>query len=439
MKKDKNTAVMKLLIRTKRANITFLAKVTQLVYKVGFLTILSIQVLHGQKAKVFQDENYTKYKLNPDTVEKWEDGLRTDPSKRGFEWWYFDAKINEGKKDETTVVVVFYTKNFLSPKRGANPYITVNVNRADKAPLQRIIRVRKNDFSASKDSCNVTIGKNYFRYKKDHYTIHVEEKDSNGKELLKLDIDLYPKTPGWRPKTGHTIFKNAGRENYFAWVVAVPKGKVKIHDLSYWNKAEGKKVSIQGTGEGYHDHNWGDKGIHKLYNHWYWGRSNDGKHTVIAAYMIPNRKYGSQEQVVFHVFKGESSISKDQIAVRVKRDKVTWDKESGKDISNSLTFLYSDASNPNRSLKYEYSLEVEKIIAKSDFLEVILSRDPSSPRKGLAYYITKLFTGFNAHYFRFLGKTDLIIEKDGQRSNTETPQKAVWELMYLGKPLKKQK
>lgn len=29
-------------------------------------------------------------------AEIWEDGLRTDPKKKSFEWWYFDANFSDG-------------------------------------------------------------------------------------------------------------------------------------------------------------------------------------------------------------------------------------------------------------------------------------------------------------------------------------------------------
>jgi hypothetical protein len=48
--------------------------------------------------------DYDKYNLNEsNTPEKWEDGIRTSGEKGTYEWWYFDAHLDDG----STVVIVF--------------------------------------------------------------------------------------------------------------------------------------------------------------------------------------------------------------------------------------------------------------------------------------------------------------------------------------------
>ena len=53
------------------------------------------------------DLHYKKLGLKKDTVELWEDGMRTDGSKGTYEWWYFDSHYPDG----TILVIFFYSKS----------------------------------------------------------------------------------------------------------------------------------------------------------------------------------------------------------------------------------------------------------------------------------------------------------------------------------------
>jgi hypothetical protein len=48
--------------------------------------------------------DYSNLGLTPGEVQRWEDGRRTAPDQKSFEWWYFDALMEDG----TAVVVVFW-------------------------------------------------------------------------------------------------------------------------------------------------------------------------------------------------------------------------------------------------------------------------------------------------------------------------------------------
>src|SRR2546423_3288344 len=51
-------------------------------------------------------EDYTRLGIDPSPIAAHEDGMRTDGGKGSYEWWYFDAHLDDG----STLVVVFYTK-----------------------------------------------------------------------------------------------------------------------------------------------------------------------------------------------------------------------------------------------------------------------------------------------------------------------------------------
>ena len=44
------------------------------------------------------DEHYRRLGVSRDKIELWEDGMRTDGGKGTYEWWYFDAYLNDGSK-----------------------------------------------------------------------------------------------------------------------------------------------------------------------------------------------------------------------------------------------------------------------------------------------------------------------------------------------------
>ncbi len=65
-------------------------------------------------------EDYARIGIEPGAIKLWEDGMRTDGSPGTYEWWYFDAHLDDGAK----LVVVFLTKEFTPcAARPTNTYI----------------------------------------------------------------------------------------------------------------------------------------------------------------------------------------------------------------------------------------------------------------------------------------------------------------------------
>ena len=74
------------------------------------ISIICLLLLHscsriylGSDSQEIFDEFIQPDQLG-DTVQLWEDGARTDDSKNQFEWWYFDAELDDG----SLVVAYFY-------------------------------------------------------------------------------------------------------------------------------------------------------------------------------------------------------------------------------------------------------------------------------------------------------------------------------------------
>ena len=102
--------------------------------------------------------DYQKLGINPVEVAQFEDGQRIGTEKGRYEWWYFDAHLDDG----ATVVVVFYTKPNVSPNGPLAPRITINLTLPDGRRLEKLHDTTADQFTASKEGCDVRIGTNRF-------------------------------------------------------------------------------------------------------------------------------------------------------------------------------------------------------------------------------------------------------------------------------------
>ena len=196
-----------------------------------------------------------------ETVGNWEDGARTDDSKNQFEWWYFDAELEDG----SLVVTYFYKVHFLKDQY----FIGMNYTSPENENFFRLKYFNKDDVSFLKDSCRVIMKKNSFigNLKKYNVTIDPNDFDNYG-----FSLDLKSQIKPYRPQDG---IINAG-DDYFAWLAAVPNGNV-----TGTVTVNGTEKKIKGTG--YHDHNWGNTPLQKLFSGWTWFRGKAGPYTVILA------------------------------------------------------------------------------------------------------------------------------------------------------------
>lgn len=212
------------------------------------------------------------YKLNdfniheqPDelgtTVQLWEDGLRTKEKKNQLEWWYFDGKLPDG----SIVVCYFWKVHFVFDQY----FIGLNYSRPNEEDIFKIKFFKEDIVSFSNDSCNVRMGNNSIVGNLKSYKIIIDPNDFDG---IGFEINLNSESLPYRPQDG--IIK--AESNYFAWLSAVPKGNFK-GNLTFNNEV------IEIKGSGYHDHNWGNTPLQKLFKSWMWFRGEAGPYTVIAA------------------------------------------------------------------------------------------------------------------------------------------------------------
>lgn len=238
------------------------------------VTVSESEKLHFQTTPA----DYAALGLN-DVIEPREDGRRTVTSHENFEWWYFDALLDDG-----TVLVVWFGDNWIygSHKRTVSIELTVP-GRETRA----IRRSFDEPGSFSTTSANVVIGPHTFRGNLDTYSIHVDANDTGG---LGCDLLLQRRVPSFRPGTGYI---SAGNK-YFAWLAAVPEGKVS-GTLTIDN------LTRHVFGSGYHDHNWGNVSPADLFDGWWWGRGQTGEHTVIASVLHVKPAFGGHNLPIMFI------------------------------------------------------------------------------------------------------------------------------------------
>jgi predicted secreted hydrolase len=228
-----------------------------------------------------EDADYERLGLARDVIAPWEDGARTDNRRGTYEWWYFDARLDDG----SSLVVTFMNKDLASPNDPLTPTIRIDLDLADGRSIQKLATYPPDSWRASTAGADVRIGENRFSGDLHSYRIvaTVEE--------IAIDVTLVGDVPPWRPQTGYLLY-GAKRDMEFAWLPSVPLGAVtatyRIGDEAH-----------QTTGVGYHDHNWGNASLQKLVHDWYWARGQAGPYSVIASIVTAHERYDYTELPLF--------------------------------------------------------------------------------------------------------------------------------------------
>jgi hypothetical protein len=80
-------------------------------------------------------DDYERFGLLPTRVALWEDGARTDNRSGTYEWWYFDAHLDDGSK----LVVIFMNKDLATPDRPLSPILRVNLDLPNGRSYQKVV------------------------------------------------------------------------------------------------------------------------------------------------------------------------------------------------------------------------------------------------------------------------------------------------------------
>ena len=311
-------------------------------------------------------------------VEPWEDGSRIPDNEFSVEWWYIDAKL-----DDSSIVVVYFYK----VKNITNQYfVGFNYTFPDGRNIFKLKRFNKDQVYFANDSCDVRFDDNYIKGNLKNYTIYLDSEDFDG---FGLDIELNSTISPYRPQDG--ILK-AGND-YFAWLAAVPNGIISgAYTLNY---NETRKAS----GSGYHDHNWGNTYLWRLFNGWTWFRGDAGPYTIIGAELnITDNRGGFDIPILFISSKNNEIVNEfgSKTLLTMKSD--------------LIQDLYNKKNEPQFST---FSIGTHENISVTISKNKLLENIEIFNRAGLLSYPLKILfspVGIDPYYTRF--SSDFILKLD---------------------------
>lgn len=344
-------------------------------------------------------EDYKKLGINPHQVELWEDGRRNpDTSAGNWEWWYFDAIMDDGTK----VVVQFFTKSGMKKikKNGDSPSITLKITLPDGTHHQRALKEKPENCTYGTDQCDVHFGEHLFVGDFQEYHIYVAESDGLG-----ADLKLVSKAKPYRPGTAYFTFDET---EFYTWLCAVPQGEV-----SGTLTINGKKVPVHGAG--YHDHQWGNRFFLPEWNHWLWARQSFEDYSVLVFDFVTSEDYGNERfPIVFIQDQNGSIVFESHSGVKSKVLGTYRDDASGKEYPAGVSYEFRDGSKV-----LTYQLTRQKVLEAQG-----LNNIP---------FVVKLMAKkmkLDVAYSRFFGHGVMKFSHDG-RVDTRTGD-LIYEFMYPG-------
>ena len=337
---------------------------------------------HGEPARLAdKPEDYARLKLEKGHIQQWEDGIRVDTAAPNLEWWYLDADLEDG----TGLAVLFCTKDGTRPHQPLQPQIEIDLTLPDGTRTVKTWYPKPEEFSASKDGCDVRMGP--CRFTGDLHEYHI----TAAAEDISVDITLEGTTASWRPETGYLLF-GPRDEHLFAWTPFVPFGKVtgtyKIGDEVH-----------EATGRGYHDHNWTNSEIGHVIDHWWWARGEVGPYTFIAAHIVATEKYGYTPFHWYMLARDGKPIADDGSKMTFTTHGAQTDEHTGKPMPDAVSFDYEDGDT-----RYELTLTRQRTLVDYTWIDFA---------KGWQKTLLKLIR-YPGDYMRFASTTELKCYRAGE-------------------------
>ena len=218
------------------------------------------------------------------------DAAHPYPGRSSFEWWYFDARFDDGhtfaggiidravfdlKKDESQVFMHFNTPG------GEAHHVFGNHP--------------KSLFSASAERCDVSLAGSTITGACPEWRVDLEHGG------FEAHLTFRSLTPGWARGNGEMLFGNLQYPKVLGWVVPQPRAAV-TGTLVY------DGVEHRVSGEGYHDHNWGNFPFPLRISRWHWGRVTSPDVTMVFVDIATNRSCGEAHVPVLLLAVGDRLV-----------------------------------------------------------------------------------------------------------------------------------
>jgi hypothetical protein len=293
-----------------------------------------------------------------------------------FEWWYLDASFDNGYS-----LVTSWQMANMKYQGALMPFRLIEFAIYDPQGKKTAVlpTFKADNYSASKRSCDVTMGRNHLKGDYPRYDIDFLEGD------LGCSLSFENLTQGFREPPEGTMYFSRNPDRYIGWAIAQPKAKVTGKLI-----VKGNEIPV--TGAGYHDHNWGNCPIPDLYNFWHWGRFLSTDYTFVYAVGETSDITGKKPQSRIIAFKGHDLIEMSE-QIHAETGDLTLDEVTGVNYQKKLI------------------LRMEGPVVKGTITHNVKNLVENNLQPG-----TK--PGGGKGYLRFLSDCDIRLNVNGEKINT---------------------
>ena len=277
------------------------------------------------------DENYyAKFQLSDDALHPYED-------EDYYEWWCFDGKYDNGY---SSVLTMHWRNGFIKPHI---PTLQMYIYGPDGKRYQGLAAVDPKATRASTERCDVKLGDSYCRVEDDgRYHVKMQAKKVAVDLAYKNILPPYKRGPGFFPPPEET------GGVYHGWVIGIPRG-----DIEGTLTIDGQVIPVKG--EGYHDHNWGNRNMGDGLRGWSWGRMFDGKYTVMYSWILPLIE-GTSKRPEIYMARDERPIVA-TADMEFKVTKAEYDPETKKDIPMGILL-----SGKQGDIKFKIEMNKKEVV-----------------------------------------------------------------------------
>ena len=309
---------------------------------------------------------------NPANYQRRDDGNHTYSDDEYYEWWYVDASFDNGYH----LVASFQYRNIHF--KPIIPTLQITIYQPDGTRIVQHTICKPEETYAGADWCDLRMKDSWLKDKGDGtYELYMMIKGIGARLTMKNLV------PGWKLGTG-CFYKDEEARKVAGWAVPVPYAEA-LGELYLKDNA----ISVKGVA--YHDHNWGNYLLHKIFSGWYWGRIHSENYSIDYAWVFPREKDAPVFSPLLLARKGEVILSTDMMDAVF--EEITKDGENGQ--------------------------EYAKIIKiKADVLGVKLDLSIDTIRPLETWKLPKI-TEWDQYYYRFIADYKMNLEIDGKRDQIE--------------------
>ena len=302
------------------------------------------------------------------------DGAHRPGGRFGFEWWYFDARFEDGH----AVVCGLMDPDTWKFSR-TKSLMWLHVYLPDGTFFNNHVNIPRSRFRASTRECDVELAGNRIRGRYPEYRVDLEHGEFAAHLTFKNLL------PGWSAGNGQMMFGYPSYPLAFGWLVPQPRAAVE-GTLRY----PGGSAEVKG--EGYHDHNWGNFPTSVMIERWHWGRLMNPETgiTMLFADVICGKSCGGAHIPMLLLARGDRAVL-ETFRMEWRFEDYGMDESGIQVFPRRYGFRFAE-----RGITGEVGFDVAAVTEQIDLLENM--GVPARLRKALSRLTQPCYYRFDAGY-----------------------------------------